>query len=166
MKIHYKANIKSWEIKGLESYVKHSIVPKGLRITLLQIFGSDETLGTGGSLKLMNLLLEEERLILEKTSQKRKSTIEVALKLKGETDFQKKETELQNSIEKYTALLKERKHTQFVRDLTEFRENKAYRFLTPQIRTGNSDISSSEAELSDSEKAKKITRLPQIPVQH
>lgn len=159
----YKSKIKSWwETKGLESYIKHHIVPKGLRITILPALRSRSTdlmkkweeEATASSLRLMKLLLAEEKLTLEKTSAQLKSTIEEALKLKSEADFQKKETELQSNIEKYTALLKERKHLQFVRDLTEFRENRAYTFLytNPRPKPNQSDISSSDADYSDSDR--------------
>lgn len=77
----------------------------------------------------MNILLEEERINLKNTTMKLKGMIELALKLKSESDFNKKELELQNSIDKFTSILKERKHKQFVKDLTEFKENRAYLHL-------------------------------------
>lgn len=161
----YKANIKSWwEVKGLESYVKNDIVPKGLRIAVLPAQRSRtpnlmklwEKEVTASSIRLMKILLEEEKITLENTSTKLKETIQTALKLKEEVDFSKKEGELQANIEKYTTFLKERKHQQFVRDLADFRENRAYLFLNPPPRRGGaSDISSSDTDISDSERRKK-----------
>lgn len=151
---------------------KNSIGPKGLRITLLPALRARspnlmkrwEHEVTTRSLNLMNLLLKEVRITLENTSQKRKTTIVIALKLNGEDDFQKKETELQNNIEKYMVFLKERKHQQFVRDLTEFKENRVYLFLNSSNRRPvNSDISLSKAEYSDNERVKNTSNPQRSP---
>lgn len=86
------------EVKGLESYIKNNIVPEGLRIAVLPAPRSRtpnlmklwEQEVTTSSIRLMKLLVEEEKLTLETTSTKLKETIQTALKLREEPDFSKK----------------------------------------------------------------------------
>lgn len=166
----YKQNIKSWwEIKSLENYVKNNIVPQGLRIGILPaprvrspaLMKKWEQEVTSSSLRLMNLLLEEERINLGTSNIKLKETIDIALTLKGEGEFSKKETELQNNIDKFTSVLKERKHKQFVKDLSEFRENRAYLFVNRiQQRGGEQDVSSSDTDGSENERRRYPKRSP------
>lgn len=166
----YKQKIKSWrEIKWLENYIKNKIVPRGLRIGILPAprvrsptFNKKwEEEVTNSSMHLMNLLLEEERINLEASNAKLKETIETALSLKGEGEFSKKEIELQNNIDKFTSVLNERKHKQFVKDLLEFRENRAYQFINKtQQRGGDQDVTSSDTDLSDNERRRYPKRSP------
>lgn len=146
----YRNNIKSWwEVQSLEHYIKAEIVPKGLRLRLTPAARSRsatlltqwEKELTNSSLRLMNILLIEEKNTLELTSIKLKELIEQALKFKGDPEFVRRELILQNNIEKYQGSLKDRKHKQYIRDLIEFKEKRAYQFLQEK----DTDISSSEA---------------------
>lgn len=152
----YRENIKSWwEVETIDNYIKASIVPKGLRINIspARRSKSDTLLKkwekelTESSLRLMRILLEEEKLIYTSTSTKLEELIEQTLKLKSDPDFSRREVTLQNSVEKYQTSLKTRKHNQYVRDLSEFKDNKAYQFLT----TKDTEVSSSDVENSDIE---------------
>lgn len=114
---------------------------------------------TNSSLRLMNILLEEEKIYLEKTNTKLKETIERAHTLRGEIDFNKKELELQNQIDRFTCLLKERKHQQFIKDLAY--TLLAYTLLNRTQQRGlDLEISSSDTELTDSERQRKSNRSP------
>lgn len=146
----YRNNIKSWwEVQSLENYIKAEIVPKGLRLRLIPAARSRsatlllqwEKELTNSSLRLMNILLTEEKNTLEHTSIKLKELIELALKFKGDPEFVRRELILQNNIEKYQGSLKDRKHKQYIRDSIEFKEKRAYQFLQEK----DTDISSSEA---------------------
>lgn len=157
----YKDNVKSWwEIRSLESYIAHKIVPRGLRISITpatrinspRLLARWEEELTKSSLNLMELLLEEERVFFEKSSCRLRELIEAALKFKTDTDFAQRETALQTSVEKFQNLIKERKHRQFTKDLREFKENRAYELGNNQtVALSESDVSSSEVEASDSE---------------
>lgn len=171
--IRYKLNIKSWwEVKSFESYIKNKIVPKGLRIPIQPAPRSRtpalmkrwEQEATNSSLRFMLILLEEEKITCENSAKKLKETTDIALKLKGEPDFNKKEAELQTTIEKFTATLKERKHFQFVRDFSEFKENRAYTFLNTNTRRGgaDSDISSSDTDTEGGRRRTPYTRQSPI----
>ncbi|CAJ0915644.1 unnamed protein product [Ranitomeya imitator] len=96
----------------------------------------------------MKLLLEEEKKILGTTSKQLNELIEKTLQFKSDPDFNKKESTLQISVERYQNQLKNRKHTQFMRDSEEFKTDKAYNFSGVDTV---SEISSSEAECSDTE---------------
>lgn len=70
----YKDQIAAWwEVQCLENYIKNNIVPRGLRINLTPSskFTSSEFRtkweqeATKSSLRLMNLLVEEARKVLE-----------------------------------------------------------------------------------------------------
>lgn len=151
----YRDNIKSWwEVETINNYIKAGIVPKGLRINISPASRSRSTILltkwekelTESLLRLMHILLEEEKTIFESTSTKLKGLIEQTVKYKGDPDFSRRELALQNSVEKYQITLTERKHKQYVRDLLEFKEKKAYQFLA----TKETDISSSDIESPDS----------------
>ncbi|XP_056407823.1 uncharacterized protein LOC130303808 [Hyla sarda] len=158
----YKNQIKSWwEVQSLDNYISNRIVPKGLRIAISPALRSRtptlmskwEKEATESSLRFMNLLLEEERNTLDSTTKKLQESIDIALKLKQDPEFAKKDTELKNNIEKFKHSLKDRKHKQFIRDLNDFRDNKAYNFLNQQPYQGTeTEISSSETDASDSER--------------
>ncbi|CAJ0951695.1 unnamed protein product, partial [Ranitomeya imitator] len=107
---------------------------------------------TDSSLRLMRLLLEEEKVMLSSLSENLREQIEVTKKFSAEPEFVAKEIGLQNTIDKFQYHLKERKHRFFIRDLQEFRDNKAYLVSNPKpFRPQDTDISSSEAEVSDTE---------------
>lgn len=76
----------------------------------------------------MQILLEEEQRPYEESSNKLKELTETALKFKTDPDSTRRETSLQTSIECFYTTLKDRKHKQFLRDLNEFREKRAYNF--------------------------------------
>lgn len=167
----YKERIKSWwEVRSIENYIKHKIVPRGLRISILpaqrirtpNLMKKWEQEVTESSLRLMTLLLAEEQENLEIKNKKLKETTELALTLKSDSEFIKLETDLQKNIDRFTTALKERKHKQFVKDLTEFRENRAYLFISnkPVQRGQDSDISSTDTDISDTERRNISNRSP------
>ncbi|XP_044142548.1 uncharacterized protein LOC122932281 isoform X2 [Bufo gargarizans] len=164
---YYKDNIKSWwEIKSLESYLEQKIVPRGLRIRIRPadrisspgfLVRWEDTL-THNSLSLMKLLLDEERLLFESTSKKLREKIDTALKLKEDPEFARREASLQSAVVRFQTLIKERKHRQFVRDLGDFRENRAY--IATQSQVSESEPSSSDVDTSDTESRPKPRYVP------
>ncbi|XP_075172137.1 putative C-mannosyltransferase DPY19L4 [Anomaloglossus baeobatrachus] len=157
--LSYKEYTKSWwEIKALENYLKNKIVPKGLRINIRpsprtsspKLLEAWQKESVESSLRLMTILLQEEKALLEQATVKLNTDIESILKCKSDPDFNKRESTLQTSIEKYQGYLKERKHLQFQRDLREFNTNQAYHFASQAQR--ETDVSSSDLEYSDTEK--------------
>lgn len=154
-----------WEVQSLDNYIKHKIVPRGLRITLQPSERArSETLltqwekeATESSLRFMKILFIEEQNILEKLTQKLKDHIDITLKFKTDPEFDSKEVELQTKLLKHQNFIKDRKHNLFLRDLSDFKDGKAYNFQQkppppPKQREGDSDISSSETEFSDRER--------------
>ncbi|XP_075187500.1 uncharacterized protein LOC142258789 [Anomaloglossus baeobatrachus] len=101
----YKEYSKSWwEIKTLENYLKNKIVPKGLRINLcpsprtsnprlLEAWAKESV---ESSFRFMNLLLIEEKTLLEQATLKLNKSIEEILKFKSEADFNRREISLQD----------------------------------------------------------------------
>lgn len=71
-------------------------------------------------------------------------------KFQTEPDYISKEN-LQNTVERYQCHLKDRKHKQFLRDLSDFKDNKVYSFTQPKSvrRDIPTDLSSTETENSD-----------------
>lgn len=66
--------------------------------------------------------------------------------MKSESQLNKKETLLQAIVERFQHTIWERKHQQFVRDVQEYKENRAYAFLDKiSNRKGETEVSSSEA---------------------
>lgn len=139
----------------MENYIKVNIVPKGLRIKITPAIRSRTTTLltrwekelTDSSIRLMTILLEEEKVTLEESSKKLKDTIDQALKHKNDPEFVRRELLLQNNIEKYQSSIKERKHKQYKRDLAEFKDKCAYQYLW----TKETDVSSTDIESSDTE---------------
>lgn len=158
----YRDNIKSWwEVQSLENYIKANIVPRGLRINILpaprvrstQLLETWEKELTSSSVRLMQILLEEEKRNLEITSKNLKSLIDQTLKFKNDPEFSRKEENLQGNIEKFQNVLKDRKHKQFKKDTQEFKDNKAYQFLSEKEKERESEASSSDLEASDTERS-------------
>lgn len=149
-----------WEVQSLDNYIKQSIVPRGLRISLqpservrtesLKVKWEKEA--TGASLRFMRLLLEEEKTTLDNLTKKLRDQIDIALKFRADPEFEAKEREIQTKLLKHQTYIKERKHTLFLRDFQDFKEGKVYNNF-PRVnrrdRVGETDISSSEAEFSD-----------------
>lgn len=159
----YKEQITSWwEVQSLDNYLKNNIVPRGLRISLLPAARARnpgfltkwEQEATNSSLRLMRLLLDEERNTLETLKQKLAEQIEVVQTFSQEAEFANKEKFLQNTLEKYQYHLKERKHRQFVRDLSDFKENRIYSAIATrrEPNQSNTEQSSTETDQSDSER--------------
>lgn len=94
-------------------------------------------------MRLMNILMEEEKKLFSKSSDK-------ALKLKTEADFSRRENLLQTSVDRFYMTIKERKHKQLLRDLRDFKEKRAFDYLHSENKTGV-QVSSSDIESSDSE---------------
>lgn len=156
----YRDNIKSWwEVQSLESYIKAGIVPNGLRINISpaprsrseQLLDNWEKELTNSSVRLLQILLDEEKKILETTSTNLKGLIDQVLKFKNDPEFARKEQNLQSNIEKFQNSLKDRKHKQYLRDLQDFKDKKAYQFLSGW----ESEASSSDLEASDTERSSK-----------
>ncbi|CAJ0941725.1 unnamed protein product [Ranitomeya imitator] len=144
----YRDQITSWwEVQSLESYLKAKIVPRGLRINLLvgnrhknpTFIHKWEREATESSLCFMQILLEE-KATLATLSDKLKEHIEITKSFSKETDFATKETKLQTHIERFQYHLKERKHRQYLRDIQDFKDNKAYLVLTPRDSRLCSDL--------------------------
>lgn len=158
--VAYKDNLKSWwELKSIENYISNKIVPKGLRVNIspaersrsVELIEKWEKEALSSSLRFMQILLEEEKRVYENSSKNLKEITDKALKFKGEPEFAKKETALQTSVEKFYCLLKERKHKQFLRDLNDFKEKRAFSFTKDKSERAT-DLSSSDFESSDSER--------------
>lgn len=157
----FKEQISSWwEVQSLENYIEHHIVPRGLRITLIPsarcqnptFLTKWEKLATDSSIGLMTLLLEEERQNLSTLETKLKEHIEIVKKFEKEPEYTVKETTLQTNIEKFQYHIKDRKHKQFIRDVSDFKENKAYSFAPVRnTRPPDTDISTTETDVSDSD---------------
>lgn len=64
-----------------------------------------------------------------------KSLTKEALKFKTETDFSRRENLLQTSVDTFYAIIKERKHKQFLRDLKELKEKRAFDYLHTENKT-------------------------------
>lgn len=141
--------------------MEHKIIPKGLRIPIfpaerisspgLLVHWEQEL--TDSSLRLMNLLLTEERVFFGHSSTKLKELIDLVLSFKGDPDFNKRESSLQTAVERFQGLIKERKHRQFNKDLKEFREKRAYQQDKKSLPPSESELSSSEQEFSDYDSA-------------
>ncbi|KAM4017383.1 uncharacterized protein ACNLHF_007006 isoform 1-T3 [Anomaloglossus baeobatrachus] len=151
----YKLNIKSWwEVQSLEQYIKQKIVPRGLRVNLVPAERSrtenllkrwEEEL-TNSSIRLMTILVDEEKVTLEKTSRDLQTLREEALKHQGDSDFGTKEIALQIAVDKYQQNLKTRKHKHFLRDLGDFSGSN-----NVSAPTGGASFDPSSSDLSDSE---------------
>lgn len=87
------------------------------------------------SLRFMHFLLEEVKNI--SSSYRQKKLIETSLKLKSELDFIRRESILQTFIENS---LIDRKHKQFIRDLSEFKERLTYRFPVGEKKLTSSEL--------------------------
>lgn len=157
--IAYRDNLKSWwELKSLENYLLNKIVPKGLRVNIVPATRSRsaelleiwEKEALNSSLRFLQILIEVEKKTYEVSAKNLKELVDKTLKFKGEAEFAKKETALQTSVERYYNLLKERKHNQFVRDLSEFKEKRAFNF-SQENNERVVEASSSDFESSDSE---------------
>lgn len=153
-----------WEVQSLENYIKQSIVPRGLRVSLqpservksetLKVKWEKEA--TSSSLRFMRLLLEEEKITLQNLTKKLEDQIDTTLKFRSDPDFEAKEVDLQSKLIKHQAYIKQRKHSLFLRDSVDFKEGRAYVFPSRgnnnKFKGGDTDISSSEAELSEPER--------------
>lgn len=136
-------------------------MPRGLRVNIFPAGRSCSTTllekwekeALESSIRFMNILLEEEKKLYTVSSTSLKELTYKVLKFKSDTEFTKRETSLQISVDRYYQILKERKHKQYIRDLTEFKEKRAFNF-SGRVEKKNSrpsDISSSDIESSDSE---------------
>ncbi|XP_044147272.1 solute carrier family 22 member 7 [Bufo gargarizans] len=83
----------------------------------------------------MTLLLEGEKTVYNKKTQALQEQRAATNKFSGNSDFARKELILQQNIERFTAQLKERKHTQFLRDTTDFKEGRILEFGARTTRT-------------------------------
>lgn len=88
----------------------------------------------------MQIMLEKEQRLYEESSTRLKELAENALKLKTDPDFARRESSLHTSVECFYTTLKDRKHKQFLRDLQEFREKRAYNFLQTDKKDLNSGV--------------------------
>lgn len=159
----YKEQISSWwEVQSLDNYIKNNIVPRGLRITLTpaqknrnpSFFTKWEKEATDSSVRFMRLLLEDEKVNLATLEVRLKEHIDIAKKFEKEGDYSQKEKDLQNTLERYQYNIKDRKHKQFLRDLADFRDNKAYSLITNKSRRDfEADAASStETDVSESDR--------------
>lgn len=103
----------------------------------------------------MQLLLEEEKNIFILLESQLKEQIEICKKFEHEADNPIKEKQLQSTLEKYQFHLKERKHKQYLRHSTDFKEQRAYSFLPsqgqkePETEISSTEVSDSDRELSN-----------------
>lgn len=159
----YKTHTSTWwEIQSLTTYIAENIVPRGLRITLTpankhrspEFMLKWEKEATAASIKLMQLLLEEEKSSFSLLESQLKEQIEICKKFEDESEFANKEKQLQNTLEKHQFHLKDRKHKQYVRDSTDFKEQRAYSFVNNQAqREPETEVSSTDdTEISDSDR--------------
>ncbi|XP_056414027.1 uncharacterized protein LOC130356466 [Hyla sarda] len=157
----YKDNLKSfWEVQSLEHYLKNNIVPKGLRVNILpaersrtdNLLKKWEQEALASSFRFMNILLDEERIALDNSSKRLKESIDAILRFKTDPEFTRREAVLESLVDKFYTLLKNRKHKQFIRDLSEFREKRAFVFQEktvgeyPLTEASTSDLESSDSE--------------------
>ncbi|XP_044160840.1 uncharacterized protein LOC122945737 [Bufo gargarizans] len=153
----YKDQVRGWwEIQTLETYIQHQIVPRGMRIPFLpsnriqspEFRKKWEKEAVESSLRLMALLLEEEKALHTKNTTLLQEQIAEVSKFSSNSEFTRKEVFLQQTVERFTAQLKERKHSQFLRDKADFKEGRILDFATKTARTleVETEPSSSEGE--------------------
>ncbi|KAM4034769.1 LOW QUALITY PROTEIN: uncharacterized protein ACNLHF_021459 [Anomaloglossus baeobatrachus] len=159
-KIYKNRTASWWEVQSLEVYLHDKIVPRHLRISLQpgyryrgqELAAKWEKEATESSLRLMALLLDEEKKNLADIEVALKEQIDITNTFSRETEFSRKEKILQSTIEKYQYHLKDKKHKFYNRDLQDFRENKIYNFALPRyFKPSETECSTTDTDISDSE---------------
>lgn len=151
----YKNFVRSWwEVQSLDTYIKHKIVPRGLRnhiIPAARLRSPDfikkwEKESIESSLRLMGLLLEEEKTVLSGIETELKEVIEQTKKFNTHPEYSNKEVYLQSIVEKYTAQLKEKKHSLFNRDIKDFKEGRIFDYSIKHADALELDTEASSSE--------------------
>ncbi|XP_075187502.1 uncharacterized protein LOC142258791 [Anomaloglossus baeobatrachus] len=132
--------------------VRHHKIHTGEKPVSQELAAKWEKEATESSLRLMTLLLEEEKKNLADLEKSLKEHIDMTNTFSKDPDFQGKEKTLQNTIEKYQYHLKDKKHKFYNRDMQDFRENKIYNFVPPRfVRPSETECSTTDTDVSDSE---------------
>lgn len=158
----YKQHLRSWwEIASLDTYILQQIVYRGLRIPLSPKTYSDdhefvkgwEKILTESSIKRMTFLSEYEKQTFVKINQKLEQEIKEVQNFSTHPEFAQLEQRLQKNFEILKSEIKERKQRKYLRDRTDFDQDKVYQWRnkiqptwnrTQTDRTLNTDISESE----------------------
>lgn len=124
-----------WNIRSLEEYLKHKIIPRGLRVQIFPAWEvSDDYKGmweTGlfqCSKIIINMLLEHDRLALEETKTQIKELETKLMVLDAETIVEPFQTKLKDLLEKYEKEIMNGKKMKFQRDKTDYEQNRAFRW--------------------------------------
>lgn len=162
---------RQWDVCSLESYVENAIIPKGLRERIIpaehlkterfMVKWKQECLDHG--LKVLQLIIEEEKLQLSELNEQIKASVEVLDIHRDDVNFETLNDQIKKEAEKVQRFVRSMKQKKFLRDKREFEEgapfdrifqrqrSRSRRNRRVNFREVSSDLSGWDTEASEGE---------------